>query len=120
MLSWKQRRAVKLMFQKSDDEVAEEVGVKLKTVARWRRMPEFREALVAEEKLIRASAARIASDASLEAARNLHKIMAEGKDGKLSLDILKASGAFEEREADAAEALEDVMQKAGETDATEA
>jgi len=117
MLSWRQRRAVKLLFQKPEEEVAAEVGVRPETIAAWRRQREFREALAAEERNVRSAATRIASDASLLAARNLHSLLSGEKDGKLSLDTLKASGAFEERESeDDGETLADIVREMADRD----
>lgn len=98
MLSAKQRKAIKLMFQKPEEEIAAELGVTAEVIAKWRLNPEFRKALAAEERAIRASASRLTSEASLMAAKNLHTLLADPKDAKLALDTLKASGAFEERE----------------------
>lgn len=111
MLSWRQRKAIKLMFQMTDEEVAREVGIRTKTLAAWRRSPEFREALVAEVRAVRAATARIASQATLAAAKNLHKVLAEGKDSKILLDALKASGAFEGQEDLSEDALEDIVRQ---------
>ncbi|MBI2844577.1 MAG: hypothetical protein HYX78_14375 [Armatimonadetes bacterium] len=110
---------MKLMFCKPDEEVARELGVKLETVALWRENTEFQEALAEEEKAIKSAAARISSDASLAAAKNLHRLMTEGKDGKLCLDTLKASGAFEKKENDPADALESLVQRAAEGNGTD-
>jgi len=119
MLSWRQRKAIKLMFRKPDDEVAAEVGVRPEVIAQWRRKPEFREALAGEQRAIRAAAARMASAASLDAAKHLHELLADAKDGKLSLDILKAIGAFEEGGDGAEETLDDIIRRVAEEDEVE-
>jgi hypothetical protein len=108
MLTAKQKKAVRLMFQMTDDEVAREVGVTPETVALWRRRLEFAEALASEERAIRAAASRIAAGASLEAARRLRHTLEHGGD-KALLDVLKASGAFQERAESAEEAIEAVI-----------
>ncbi|MEN6372313.1 MAG: hypothetical protein ABFD64_09910 [Armatimonadota bacterium] len=116
MLSKKQRKAIKLMFQKPDEEVAAEVGVSIETIAKWRLFKEFQKALAAEERVIRAAAARITSDASLVAAKNLHSLLSKSADGKLSLDTLKASGAFAERGEEAGETLEEIIREVAKGD----
>lgn len=105
------------MFQMPDDQVAAEVGVKLETIAVWRKDPEFRAALANEERAIKAAAARITSDASLMAAKNLHDLLSvTNKDAKLSLDTLKASGAFDGLE-DEGQTLEEYVKMAASDEA---
>lgn len=99
------------MFQKPDEEVAAEVGVSIETIVKWRLSKEFQRALASGERAIRAAAARITSDASLIAAKNLHNLLSNGADGKLSLDTLKASSAFAEREEEPKQTLEDVIRE---------
>lgn len=116
MLSRRQRKAIKLMFQKPDEEVAAEIGVSVEAICKWRLNKEFRKSLADEERAIRAAAARITSDASLVAAKNLHSLLSSGSDGKLSLDTLKASGAFTERDDEPGETLEDIIREAARGD----
>lgn len=111
MLTFKQRKAVRLMFQTSEEDVARELGVRVETISSWWKIPEFREALAAEARVIRSTAARIASEASLAAAKNLYKILSEGKDGKLLLDTLKASGAFDAVVESPEESLEEIVRQ---------
>jgi hypothetical protein len=107
------------MFQMPDEEVSAEFGVKLETIANWRKDPEFKRALAAEERAIKAAAARITSDASLVAAKNLHGLLSgPTKDGKLSLDTLKASGAFDGLEEEG-ETLEDLVREMAADDGTD-
>lgn len=94
MLSWRQRKAIRLMFTKPDEEVAALVGVRLETMDRWKHEAEFRHVLFEEEKFIRQNASRISAEASLIAAKTLHKLMGEAKDAKLCIDMLKASNSF--------------------------
>jgi hypothetical protein len=111
MLTWRQQRALRLMFRMSDEEICEEIGVKLSTIGSWRKLREFRQALAAEGREIRAATARIASNASLNAAANLNKMIADSKDGKLMLDILKAGGSFEPIEEADGETLDDILRQ---------
>ena len=116
MLSRRQLRAVKRLFQKSEEEVAAEIGVKAETIVIWLQSLEFRKALIAEGRTIRAAAARITTDVSLSAAKNLQKQLSDAKDGKLALDILKASGAFEEQKEDEEDPLESILQEVDDVD----
>jgi len=111
MLSKRQRKAIKLMFQMPDEEVAAEIGVPVEVIYKWRLKKEFKKSLADEERAIRAAAARITSEASLVAAKNLHNLLSNGGDGKLSLDTLKASGAFTERDDEQGETLEDIIRE---------
>ena len=119
MLSRKQSKAVKLLFQKTEEEVAAEIDVKLEMIEKWKSIPEFRKALIEEGQAIRAAAARITSEASLTAARNLRRLLSDAKDGKLALETLKASGAFEEKKTDKEEALDGVLQEVADVDETQ-
>jgi hypothetical protein len=108
MLTLKQKMAVKLMFHMTEEEVSKEVGVAVHIIARWWTKPEFRQALAAEEQAIKATVSRITSDATLIAAKKLHNLLlsADGKDAKIALDTLKASGAFGQCKESAAAALQ--------------
>lgn len=119
MLTGKQKKAVRLMFRMSDEEVAAEVGVRPERIAEWCKNPEFRDALVAESKAIRATAARIASDTALAAAKMLNKLLSDGKDGKLLLDTLKASWAFSAVLDNPAESLEEILKQVAESDGSD-
>lgn len=116
MLTKKQCKAVKLLFQKSEEEVASELGIKVETIEKWKMTRKFRRALVEEGRAIRAAAARITSEASLTAAKNLQRLLSDAKDGKLALDTLKASGAFTEKEGSGEETLEDVLREVADVD----
>ncbi len=111
MLSAKQKRAVRLMFRMTDEEVAGEIGVTQEAIDGWRKKPQFAAALAGEERQIRAAASRIAAGASLEAARRLHQMLDGGAE-KSALDVLKASGAFQERVEGAEDAIEALIARA--------
>lgn len=98
MLTAKQKKALRLMFKMTDQEVMAELGVQPETMAKWKKDPDFLTALADEEREARVAVSRMATEASLQAAKNLHTQVSTGKDAKLSLEILKASGAFAERE----------------------
>jgi hypothetical protein len=114
MLTRRQRKAIKLMFQMTDAEVATSVEVRPETLAAWLREDDFREALAAESRSIKSAAARMTSDAALSAAKKLKETIETGKetkDSKLILDTLKASGAFAVQDDDAGESLEGMVSR---------
>jgi len=118
-LSWRQRRAVRLMFLKTDAEIADELGVRESTIASWRHSNEFRSALKEEARIIRSATSMLACGAALAAARSLRTILEESRDAKLMLDMLKVAGAFEPAEDEPSETLEDVLRRLAERNASD-
>ena len=111
----KRLAAVELLMSYPDSVVAEMLGVRLQTVARWMRDEEFMGALKAREREQYRSLVRIARQAAVRAATALCQTAGDQAkpDPKAMLDILKASGAFEAEPTDPSEALRDVIKMAG-------
>lgn len=108
----KYRNAIELLLSFPDAIVAEMMGVKLSVLRRWMKMPEFRAELKAREQEQKASAARLARQAVMNAATALSRKMGEnGTDSKVLLDVLKASGALEDKGEDPGAALAEVIRQ---------
>lgn len=107
-------RAVDLLMGNPPAKVAESVGVRLSTLEGWMRTDSFREALRSREAEQKRSLSRIARQVAVNAAEALCQVAAgESKaDGKLLLDVLKASGAFEAEAEDPAALMEEILWKA--------
>jgi len=116
-LSSKQRRAVRLMFLRTDSEIAEELGVRRSTISSWRRDPDFRAALGEESRMVRSAISVLLSGVILAAARGLRAALEVSGDAKLMLDTLKAASAFDPAEEEPAETLEDVLRRIAENHA---
>ncbi|MDO8588969.1 MAG: hypothetical protein Q7T82_18235 [Armatimonadota bacterium] len=102
MLHHKQKKAVRLLCQVPEERVAAEVGVLVKTLRRWMGNREFAEALAAQIREGRDSAARICSQGYAHAAAKLHEVVAgeTGASAKLDVktlvDILKGGGILKD------------------------
>jgi len=109
----KQASAVELLMSYPDSTVAEMIGVRLKTLLKWMKSPDFAEALREREKHQRQALARLAAQAALKAAAALCEPSGGGPkpDPKVLLETLKLSGAFETPEIDPAEALADAVSR---------
>ena len=108
------------MMSHPDTVVAEMLGVRLSTLRRWIQAPDFAEELKAREREQSASLARMARQAAVNAAASLCQAADEPSktDIKVLLEVLKASGAFEETPEDPGEALAQIIRmaaSAGET-----
>jgi len=114
MLSESQCKAIRLMFDKPDEDVAAEIEVSPDTISEWKQDPEFRQALSLAERAIKSTTARLASAAVLIAAMNLKAALRDNKDNKLALDTLKSSGAFELKLEDETQTLADVLREIAE------
>ncbi|GEM_PF-907472 len=118
-MNLQRRNAVDLLMSHQVSVVAEMLGVRLLTLRQWMAEDEFAAALAARETEQRRSLARMARQAAVNAASCLAQLAAEpGKaDAKLLLDLIKASGAFDEQEADPAAALAEMIRLASQADA---
>ncbi|MCE5322053.1 hypothetical protein LLG46_01920 [bacterium] len=110
------RSAIELLMCHPDNMVAEMLGVKLPTLRGWMREDSFMEALREREKEQASESRRLARQAALNAASALCRMTSESTkaDGKVLLEILKASGAFETPEVDPGEALAEIIRRASE------
>jgi hypothetical protein len=101
MLHSRQKKAVRLLFEAPEDRVAEELGIRMDTLRRWKGMREFRSAMKAMSLETRESAVRIISRCLVHTAARIHEAVAGGPDGphslkldaKVMVDLLKASGS---------------------------
>ena len=111
------RNAIELLMSFPDVTVAEMLGIRLCTLRRWLREPEFAEALRQRESEQKAGAMRIARQAAMNAAAALcESVNGNGKtqpDAKALLEVLKASGAFDDTPADLERGLAEVVNRMG-------
>jgi len=110
----KRALAVELLMSYPDWVVAEMVGVRLRTLLGWMKMPDFAEALREREKNQVRSLSRLAKQAALKAAAALCEANGGSTkpDPKVLLEILKVSGAFEDSTPDAAQVLDEIVNRA--------
>ena len=109
--------AIELLLSYPDSVVAEMLGIRLGTLARWMESDQFAKALRDREREQRKGLARIARQAALRAATSLCQVAQDQTkpDAKALLEIIKASGAFEEEQADPGEALAEAIKMATRT-----
>ncbi len=110
----RRRAAIELLMCYPDTVVAEMLGIRLSTLRQWMQDETFSAALREREKEQAAGFKRLARQAALNAASTLCQITGESakSDGKILLDILKASGAFEADEVDPGDALAEIIKRA--------
>ena len=97
MLSEKKRRAVDLLFEQTEGEVAKKLKVSLETLVHWIEELEFREAVNGQMKGHKRSTTRMLSLLYMECCRELSRIIHDKEDKtrhKVALDLLKAGGIF--------------------------
>lgn len=114
----RRRAAIDLLMCHLDSIVAEMLGIRLSTLRQWMREESFMEALREREREQTAEFRRLARQAALNAASALCQITSGSAktDGKVLLEILKASGAFETPDVDPGEALAKIIKRASEDD----
>lgn len=95
MLDRKQRKAVALLFQSTDEEVIRRLKIDRETLQEWKRDPQFAQALCDFVRDNRLTAIRFISKRVVEAAQEL-EMMIKSADEKIRhkviIDLLKASG----------------------------
>ena len=99
MLSEKKRRAVDLLFEDTEGEVAKKLRVSLETLVHWIEELEFRDAINGQMKGYQRSTTRLLSLLYLECCRELGRIIHDKEDKnrhKVALDLLKAGGILRE------------------------
>lgn len=114
MLTANHRKAIELLLSHPDATVAEKIEVDLCVLRKWMRTPEFRAELNAREQEQKASAARLARQAVLNAATALSRATGDTEtkmEAKVLLDVLKASGALEDKGEDPGAALAEVIRR---------
>jgi hypothetical protein len=97
MLSNRQRKAVRLLFEMPDDQVAEELGIQTRTLRRWKGQREFIEAVVGKGRESQESIRRIASNVVIHGATRLREalVMEDRKaDLKVLCDLVKSTGVL--------------------------
>lgn len=107
----KLRTAIELLLCHPETTVAEMMGVRLATLRGWMKTEGFIDALRARECEQAAAARRLARQAVVNSAVRLCQIAADPQksDGKILLDVLKASGSFEKDADDPGAALADAI-----------
>ena len=119
MLTIKQKRAVKLLFELTDVEVAEKLKIARETVEEWKRSPEFVEAVQQRLKDNRQAAIRILSRLYLDACRELDAILRSDDDKnkhRVIMELLKASGLLKELGIDEGDYVGTLLRKLSESD----
>lgn len=123
MLTDRQHRAVKMLFELSDAEVARKLRIKPETLDGWKRDPEFARAILARVEENRRVVVRILSGVYVEACRELAAFVRSSDDKtkpKLMIEILKASGLFKELGSEEGDYVGRLLERlADETEETE-
>lgn len=103
--------AIDLLLAHPEPVVAEMMGIRLTTLRRWMRDPEFTQALRERERQQAEALGRITRGTVLEAVRALRRLVADPAkpDLKAVVDVLKASGAFEQQVQDPGAALAEII-----------
>jgi len=99
MLTIRQTRAVKLLFEFTDAEAADKLHISRATLDEWKQNPEFVEAVQQRLKENRQAAIRILSRLYLDACRELDAILRSDDDKnkhRVIMELLKASGLLKE------------------------
>lgn len=97
MLNKKQRKAVRLLYEMPDDRVAEELGVQMDTLRRWKGQKEFIEAMAAKARESQECIRRITADIVAHGAIRFRELLTSEDskvDPKILCDLVKASGAL--------------------------
>jgi len=95
MLDQKQRKAVSLLFQCTDEEVIRKLKINRETLDEWKRDPQFAQALCDFVRDNRLTAIRFISKRVVEAAQELEAMIKNADEKvrhKVIIDLLKASG----------------------------
>lgn len=99
MLNERKRKAVELLFEDTEAEVAKKLKIGLETLAHWIEELEFREALNLHMKGYQRTTARMLTLLYLECCRELREIVHDKDDKsryKVAVDILKAGGVLKD------------------------
>lgn len=95
MLDQKQRKAVSLLFQCTDEEVIRKLRINREILDEWKRDPQFAQALCDFVRDNRLTAIRFISKRVVEAAQELEAMIKNADEKirhKVIIDLLKASG----------------------------
>lgn len=110
----KHQTAVELLMSYPDTVVAEMLGVQLCTLRRWMESDDFSDALRRREREQRATLARLARQAAVNAASSLCQVASDTNkpDAKVLIEVLKLSGAFDEEVVDPEAELAELVKRA--------
>ena len=114
MLSSTQSRAVELLFEFTDAEVAAKLRIKRETLEAWKQKPEFVQAVQERLKENRQAAVRILSRVYLDACREIEALVRSDDDKnkhKVIVDILKASGLLKELGAEETDYVDTLLRR---------
>lgn len=117
VLTEKQRRAVDLLFQYSDAEVAAKLRVSRQELESWTDEPEFVKAINTTLKANRRAVIRTLSRLYLDACLELHAIIHEKEDKsrhRAMVDILKAGGFLKDKALEEAQSVTELVTKMAE------
>lgn len=106
-------RAIDYLMSCTPEQAAEALGVRIQTLEQWMQMEDFKEALRVREREDKRSLARIARRAALNAAQTLADIATDRAkpDVKILLELVKASGAFEQEAEDASDGFDEIIRR---------
>ncbi|MDI6828915.1 MAG: phBC6A51 family helix-turn-helix protein [Armatimonadota bacterium] len=114
MLTKKQRRAVRLLFKISDDEIIEKLRISRKTLEKWKRDPDFVQAMNDYFAENRRKALRLLSERYIEAACELESLI-KSKDEKIKhkaiLDLFKASNLLKCADVQEDDSIEHILRR---------
>lgn len=98
MLNARQKKAIDLLFEMTDDSVAARLGIRPSTLRRWKGKRDFADALNYADRAARESTGRMARGIKTQAAARLREMVAgsgtEKTDAKTLVDLLKTTGVF--------------------------
>ncbi len=106
-------RAVDYLMSCTPEQTAEALGIRIQTLEQWMKMDDFKEALRSREREDKRSLARIARRAALNAAQTLSDIASDRAkpDAKILLEIVKASGAFEQEAEEISDGVDEIIRR---------
>ena len=114
MLGIKQKRAVALLFEMTEAEVAKTLRISRATLDAWKAKPEFVEAVQQHLKDNRQASIRMLSRINLDACREAEAMLRSDDDKnkpRLIMDLLKASGLTKEAGFEEADPVGDIMRR---------
>ncbi|MHB1000133.1 MAG: hypothetical protein ACYC27_12885 [Armatimonadota bacterium] len=112
MLTNTQNRAVNMMFDSTEEEVARQLRIRKETLDLWKDNPDFTRKLSMKQRENRESARRILSRICVDACRELESLIKsdDSKDKpKAIIEVLKASGIFKELGAEEVDGMSELL-----------
>ena len=117
MLTDRQNKAVAMLFELTDDEIARTLRIKRETLEAWKQEPAFVQAVCDRIRENRRTAVRILSQLYVKACRELAALIEDDKNKpKVIVEILKASGIFKELGLDEGDYIGNLLERLSEGD----